>query len=507
MSSRIKPIELFDYSGGRNSHDPEFAVPNNQAIDLQNVNLQDNGFKKRQGNSAFNSSAMVSASTPIVGLGYMKYNSGTEFLNAIAGTKFFTSSGLTGTMTDKTAALTITTGQDKLWTPVSLINLQIWFGGGPDAPIKYDGGAGDAALLGGSPPAARTAFVANNRPFAISTATDPSRIQWPTVTNPEDWSGTGSGTADVAKNDGEELLQGIPLGADSSILFKNTSTHLMITTRAPFPIYQLQKGVGACGREAIVNVNGTIYLITPGRRMKSTTDGLNFEDYPSHVDDIWDRVSTNRIAYIQGFYYEKLYQLVWLVTLDANTTNNAAIIWDIKRKAWLYHPTGFKANRWAVINGRRLFTGHYNGKVFEQDKLSVYNDASESTGLIDAYWRTPWIPMSGEGVDGTIHPNWVSVVCSAENTTISVSYGFDFVSDRKTQSFNLNIATALWDTAVWDTTTWAGQSSNAKRMLVQGRGNVFNLKFRNATASEPLTFHGAAIQPRSDGARKVLTSV
>lgn len=504
MSARVKPIDFFDFTGGRNSFDPEFLVAMNQAIDLQNINLLDKGWKKRQGNSVFNSSAMVDASTAIVGLNYMKFNSGTEFLNAVAGTKFFTSSGLTGTMADATGAVTITADKNNLWTAISYNDLQIWFGGAPNAPLKFSG-SGNAAALGGSPPSAKRAFVGNNRPFAICTAANPSRIQWPILGNPEDWTGTGSGSADVAKNDGEELLQGVPLQADSAILFKNTSTHLMILTKAPFPIYQLQKGTGACGPDAIVNVNGTIYFITPSRRMKSTTDGINFQNYPSHVDDLWNRVSASRLQYTQGIYYENLYQIHWLVSLDSSTTHNASIIWDIRRQAWLYNPTGFTANKAAIAQGRRLFTGHYNGKIYEQDASGVNNDASESTSLIDAYWKTPWMPL--ESIDGTIHPLYLSVACIAENSSITVSYGFDFNSDRASETFDLNVANSLWDSATWDSSLWAGQTSTTKRMLVKGRGNVFSMKFRNATAGEPLTFQGASIQPRSDGARKKLTAV
>lgn len=503
MSSRAKPIELFDFTGGRNSHDSEFLVPTNQAIDLQNINLLDNGWQKRLGNVAFNSSAMVSASTAIVGMGYMQFNSGTEFLSAVAGTKFFSSSGLGGTMSDVTGAITITADKNNIWTPLSYNNLQIWFGGAPDSPFKYSG-SGNAAALGGSPPSAKRGFVANNRPFAISTSANPSRIQWPILGDPEDWTGTGSGSADVAKNDGEELLQGVPLGTDSAILFKKTSTHMMILTKAPFPIYQLQKGTGACGPDAIVNVDGTVYFITPSRRMKSTTNGLNFENYPSHVDDLWDRVNSTRLAYIQGIYYEKLYQIHWLVSLDSGITNEATIIWDVRRKAWLFNSTGFKANRACLVQGRRLMTGHYNGKIYEQDKTATYSDASETSGIIDAFWRTPWI--AGDAIDGVIHPNWVSIACLAGSTTVDISYGFDFTSDRQTQTFSLAIASALWDTAVWDTSLWAGQTSVAKRLLTKGRGNVFSMRFRNAVAGEPLTFQGAAIQPRPTGARKVLTS-
>src|SRR5258707_3274161 len=98
MAANGPLIQLNDFSGGIKTFDPEFDSPLNQSPDLDNVIILDKGFKKRNGDSAWNSSAMVSSATAIQGMGYIQFNSGTQFLNAIAGTKFFTDSGLSGTM-------------------------------------------------------------------------------------------------------------------------------------------------------------------------------------------------------------------------------------------------------------------------------------------------------------------------------------------------------------------------------------------------------------------------
>jgi hypothetical protein len=212
--------------------------------------------------------------------------------------------------------------------------LQIWFGGAPDVPFKYSG-SGNAVVLGGTPPSAATAFAANNRVFAISTAANPSRIYWPIIGNPEDWTGAGSGNADVSASDGEALQCGILNGPDTAILFKNSSTHLMALTRAPFPIYQLQKGTGIAGRNAWAYANGTIYFITPGCRLRSTSDGVNFETFPNDINDIFDSINPNRIANIYGQYYPGLEWVIFLVSTGSSTTNNYAIVWDLRHKCFL----------------------------------------------------------------------------------------------------------------------------------------------------------------------------
>lgn len=501
-------IELNDFSGGLNTFDPEYVSPLNQSPDLDNIVLLDKGFKKRNGDSTWNSSAMVSGSTAVTGLGYIQFNSGTQFLNAIAGTKFFTDSGLSGTMTDATGAITITTGQNNIWTPVIYNNIQIWFGGAPDAPFKYSG-SGNAAALGGSPPSAATAFAANNRVFGLSTVANPSRIFWPVLSDPEDWTGTGSGNADVSKSDGEALQCGIVTGPDTAILFKNSSTHLIVLTRAPFPIYQLQKGIGIAGRNAYAYANGTIYFVTPGLRMKSTTDGVNFKTYPNDINDIWDSINTTtRIPYIQGMYYQPLEWIMWIVSTGSNTTNNYLIIWDIERQCFLRSTIGFKSNVMAIIQNRRLFCGHYNGKIFEKLKLTIFSDASEtSPGIIDAYWRSPYKNLE-QGLDTTIHPLYLSVAVLSESaSTLDLSYGFDFTGTQTTQTFSLAAVGGLWDVALWDVDVWGGQNAIILRQFVYGRGNLFSFKMRNATASQGYTVQGASIRLRKDKARKVFAAV
>lgn len=506
MAANGKNIELSSFAGGLNTYDPEYLLDLSQSPDLDNIVIRGNGFRKRNGDTAFNSSAMVSGSTAVVGAGYIKFNSGTEFLNAIAGTKFFTSSALSGTMADATGALTITSGQNNIWTPVNFNNLQIWFGGAPDAPFKYSG-TGNAAALGGSPPSAATAFQANNRVFAISTTANPSRIFWPVISNPEDWTGSGSGSADVAMSDGEALQCGVSIGPDTAILFKNSSTHLMALTRAPFPIYQLQKGVGIAGRYAHAFANGEIFFVTPGRRMLSTRDGVNFKTYPNSVNDIWDSINSSRIPYIQGFYHQPLEQIIFMCSTGSSTTNNYAIVWDIESECFVRNTTGFKANVAAIVQNRRFFAGHYDGMLYEKDKALTYTDASEvSPGAINAYWRTPF--KNSGGLDETVHPLYISISALNEtSSTLDISYGFDFTSTQTTATFSLQAPGSLWDVALWDSAVWGGQNSLILRQFVYGRGNLFSFTMKNATASQSFTVQGASVRLRTDKSRKVFTGV
>jgi hypothetical protein len=506
MGSDDSIIAIEDFSGGLNTTDSEYTLPLNQSPDLQNINLLDKAFTKRRGDTAFNSSAMVSSATPGMGGGYVKFSSGTEFITAVYGTKFFTSSALTGVMADATGVVTITSGTNNIWTPLTYGDLQIWFGGAPDAPFKYSG-TGNAAALGGTPPSAYTGFVANNRVFAISTSANQSRIYWPVLSNPEDWTGTGSGNADVSANDGEALQCGIVLGVDRAILFKNTSTHLMALTRQPFPIYQLQKGVGIAGRYAYAMVEGVIYFITPGKRMLWTSDGVNFEPAPNDINDIFDSINSSRVANIQGVYYQALRQIHWYVSTGISSTNNLCIIWDLRRKCFLKHPTGYKVNTPFIVQGRRLFGCHNDGKIYEKDVASTFTDASEASPYaIDAYWRIPF--CGKKGFSSTVHPLYVDFSCLSEaSAVLEASYGYDFSSNRATQNFSIIASGAIWDSSQFDVGVWGGQTSVIRRQYVTGRGNLFSWKIRNSTPSQGFTFQGATVQLSTARGRKVFTAV
>ncbi len=507
MAVRAPAVPFFDFRGGLNTADPEYNMPLNQSPDEDNVLTTEKGFYKRNGDNEWNSSAMISSVTAVAGLGYLKLNNGNEFLNAVAGTKFFVDATLIGTMTDSTGAITITSGQNNIWTPVIYNNIQIWFGGAPDAPFKYSG-TGNAAALGGTPPSATTAFVANNRVFAIRTAAAPSRIQWPVLSDPEDWTGAGSGSSDVSKSDGEALQCGVVTGPDTAILFKNSSTHMMVLTRAPFPIYQLQKGIGVAGHNAWAYANGIIYIVTPGKRMKSTMDGVNFKSYPDHIDSIWDTINALRIPYIQGIYYQALELIIWCVSTGSNTTNDLLIVWDIRRECFLQCTTGFKTNIFCILQNRRLFGGHYNGKIYEKFKAIQFVDDSEtSPGAINAYWRTPYSGL-GADIDATVHPLYLDVVALTETaSSLDINYGFDFISPSLGGTFSLIALGSLWDVALWDVDVWGGQNATVLKQFVSGRGNLFSFRLSNATASQGFTVQGASVRLRTDKARKLLTNV
>lgn len=486
---RSKSLRFFDCTGGLNTKAPVTTLKYSEALDLQNINLlPSGGFEKRRGNTAFNSSAMDSAAA-VHGAGYYRQADADEWLMAVAGTKIFKSE-FDGTMDDITGAVTITTGQNNIWTHSVMNDLSIWVGGAPDAPIKWSG-SGNVAALGGSPPSGSFGLTANNRFFIGNTTANPSRIAWGILGSPEDWSGTGSGTQDVSKNDGDTLVGAAQLGMDHLICFKQNSLHDLVIRNAPFPLFPLRRGpnIGAISKRGIVSAGDMIYYVTPEPRMKAF-DGTRIIDFPDSIDDVWDSLSKTRLKYIEGLYYPRLHQIWWFCSSTSSSTHDTLLIWDIARQAWLRHPTGYKMNVAVLAQDRIAYGGSYAGVLYKQDVANTYTDASEtSPGAINAYWKTGWYDLEAMIQDKSIP--YVDVNFATQSSgNFDFGYGYDFVTSPKITSIRMPGPGNVWGGFQWGIGSWGGNSDRSKMVFTKGRGKFVQFFIRNQNPSEALSFNG-----------------
>lgn len=471
-------LQFLDFSGGLASNLSIVSLGLNQALEVDNVIVlpYGRGITNLRGNVVFNSSAMASGAA-VTGLFYYQQVDQDYWLIATAGTKIYKSDTLDGTMDDITGAVTVTSDANNIWNIIVFDDTVVAFGGAPNAPWKWTG-SGNASALGGSPPTADFCFTYNNRVFAGRS--NNSTIYWTIVGNCEDWTGDGSGSAVVGSLDDNQLLIGAtPLTTDQALLFKQNSVYQMSTRNLvndAFPIFPLHQGVGACGKNAIVNVNGEVYFITSQGRMMST-NGARLQEYPSTIDDVWDDLNFDRLKYIQGTYYHSSDHewLIWAVSDGSNTQNNKAIIWDLKNQCWLVCSQTLGCNILAKTIDGVLYTGHYDGKIYRQDVASTYTVASESNAAIAWNWRTGWFAKT---LLKTIRPSQIIVSLETTTTgTLDIDVGFDFDEDLYTKTISLAGGSAQWDVAQWDVDEWgeAGHAFRPKRLT--GRGNTvqFNL--------------------------------
>ncbi len=512
-----KEVRFNDFSGGLVTNRPITELELNELSDLDNVVVfpKGQGFRSRYGDTVFNSTAMNSGAN-VQGLHYYKQADQDEWLMAVAGAKLYKSE-MDGTMDEITGAISITAGQNNIWTMLTFNDVVVGFGGpasAPDAPFRWTG-AGNAAALGGTPPSAYGAFQANNRVFAFRTAANPSRVQWSIVGNEADWTGSGSGSSDVWTSDNDRLTAAAVMNTNTVLLFKENSIHQMQIgnlVSGAFPIYPLFSGVGCAGKHAVVVADGLAYFITPQGKMK-VTDGSQIIDEGelpslSNIDDLWNGTNSSRLQYIQGKRktgadYD---HIIWLVSYGTSqTTNNRALIWDLQNKCWLQNTTGYDSNVMALTQAGVLYAGHYDGKIYKKDSsATTYTDASEGSVVVDGNITSGWI-HNGK-FEPVKQPRKMNLSFATFSTgLIRLSWGFDFMGLISNATISQVFGGATYDNGdLYDNgELYGGASFNMKPVRITGRGNFFQYKIRTPTASVGIKIHGFTLSGKEYGQKEI----
>lgn len=491
MTRRGAELEINNFAGGLHTATAITETKLNESYDLSNLVIGPNGdyIRSRYGNTAFNSSAMNSG-VAVQSVSYYKLVTGGDFLVSVCGNKIFKADNLDGTMDDITGAVTITSGQDDIWTFLTFNNVHIGFGGpstAPDAPIQYTG-SGNAAALSGTPPSAYGAVQANNRVFSFRTAAAPSLVQWCILGNPQDWTGTGSGSQNISTSDNDSISALAVLDNNTILIFKQNTVHKMLINTlisGAFPVFTLFKNTGCAGKHAAVVADGLCYFITPMGDMEVTDGNTIIDDIAlpqlSFIDDLWSAMNSARYEYIQGQRVKgtDYDHIIWLMTSTAaGTTHDTALIWDLKNRCWLRHKTGFKANCIATTQAGAIYTGHYAGIIYKQDVSTVTTDVSESSANIDSYWSSGWQKFGSYEKNKSVQETYVSYVTQSSGN-LNFSWGYDFNQYQKSVNILESGGSALYDSGIYDVDVYGGDTDAIARIFPVGNGRVFQYRLRN----------------------------
>ncbi len=486
-----KYFSIRDFKGGYCGNLPSDQLEANQANDLDNIILAPGGlgWRSRLGNSKLNSVAMNSGAN-VQGIGYLLQADGDNWLMAVCGDKLFSSSSISGTMSDVTGAASITAGANNKWDFVTYNDAILGFGGSPtapNAPFTWSG-SGTATLLGGTAPSAYGAFSTNNRVFAFRTAASPSTIYWSIIGSATDFAGSGSGSAVIGSlSDNQKITAAVVISTNYLIVFKENSTYQMVISSSPFPSYTLFDTVGCVGKRAAVNIDGTVYFVTANKRMQST-NGETLAEYPNTADDLWNSVDTSTLEYTEGFREKgaDYDHLVWIVTISST---KRAIVWDLLNKCWLRHTTGYKMNTVTRIDTGAVYMGGTDGFIYKPNQAATYADASEvAPGTITAYWRTGWL---NEGtLDQIVQVQKLTAMFKTKASgSITIYYGFNFLPDTK--NFTLSqVATS-------------SEARTQRSSMLTGRGNTVQFKIQQSSAAIDTEISGLLLNGKMYGQKRI----
>lgn len=500
----LTEIVFNDFSGGYAGAKGASTLDINEAQDLDNIIILPggNGYRNRQGNQDLdtNDFTNMNTKTTIVGMGTYKnstaeyliwatLDSGDNDIDVFEGVLGSGSSTLrhsvTGTFTQNDI-LTLFNFQGKVIGVGSHIT-----------PFKIVP-ASSGAALGGSPPAGTVGLAWNNVAWIGNTTSNPSKLYYSILNDPEDWSSSGSGFVEPQAGDGDEITALAPISNNILLLFKNRSIFQVVGRADPFAVFPLFQGVGCAGPRAIVATEGLVYFITPEGRMRITDGNRVYDDKDiprlSNADDLWNQVPVTRLPYVQGFRQQgnSFDHIVWMVSLGSSqSTNNYAIVWDLKNKCWLKRSTGYNGNAWAKSSAGKIYIGTYTGAMVDQlDYDGKYTDDSEGTRTYDGnnkqiaptdpkpyhwYWRSDDTALNS--LENIVQVDRINVLTEYQGSgALKVTYGYDGYHDQDSKNVYVVPSTFTLATSILGVDLLGGFRSVTKNVRPLGRGNTFNIK-------------------------------
>jgi len=266
-----------------------------------------------------------------------------------------------------------------------------------DVPRSWD--QSTAQNLAGSPPNFAFGCAHKNRAWAAGVVSAPSRLYYSANTDPEDWTGSGSGSIDIDPNDGD-IITGLVSHKDELWVHKgpNKGSIHRITGSSPtgsdaFARKPFVSGLGACWHNAIFRFGDDIGFVSQFGSVHSLSATSAFGDFfeaslsrPINVGGIRSYLNYNRLRNIWAATDQLAGMVLVTASWDASSTNNRCLLMDFRGAPDVIRWAKLKAYAAASLatfvdtNGlRRILAGGNDGFV---RRLNVSDRSIDgSTGL------------------------------------------------------------------------------------------------------------------------------
>jgi hypothetical protein len=274
-----------------------------------------------------------------------------------------------------------------------------------NAPNSYDGTT--AGALAGSPPNFAFAEWHKSRAWAAGNPAAPSRLYYSALGDPEDWIGSGSGSIDIEKDDGD-VITGIASHKDQLVVFKGPkrgSIHL-ITGSSPtgddaFARKPFMKGIGAVWQNSIFRYGDDLGFVTPQGSVHSLTVTAQYGDFrlgalSASINTYLSRIVTPSAMRNTWADCDPSLSIV-LITLPVNgsTAANFTLMMDYRFSPprWAYwDDQRFGCIAMAIdqadANRRKFFAGTAPGRLY---KLFASERSIAETTAITYLIETPFM--------------------------------------------------------------------------------------------------------------------
>ena len=487
-------------------------------IEANNVSFYDGTLRKEGGAAKYNATAITGAPTILGGFDHRTNSLAQRMVVATSAGQLLKDSG-TGTF-----PVILKTGLGGAYNPYFVQGgkeaaagsrkLFIFTGSNP-VQVLADDGATTANLsipasdwTGAQQPT--FGFIHNYRLLAGGNSSDPHRIYYSTITNQEDFTGTGSGTLAVYPGEGDALVGGISFN-NFAVVFKRPAGIYIIDMREPnsanWTVQRINRAIGLASPWALVQTDLDVIFIDTVGNVQSLTNSLsNVEVEGRNLDQdafleplLRTEFDLGRLSSIKGVYYVARREVHFAYTRPGSIVNNSRLVLDLYRPDKIRYrlsPRDVCEALWIRRDANgigRVMVGDNAGFVWQLDQASR-NKAG--AGYVS---RATTVPTDF----GFANPDLAHRVKNAE--FLELVY--------EPTSFNNVIVTAIWDGKPRQVLSFALRSSGAvlgstfilgnailgssgyvptrKRLL--GGGKFLSLSFTNTSPNQDFSIARARV--------------
>jgi len=322
-----------------------------------------------------------------------------------------------------------------------------------DVPQKWNQTDATTSALGGTPPNFAFCIPHRGRLWAAGVASNPSRLYYSALDNPEDWVGAGSGSIDIDISDGDDIV-GIASHKQQLWVFKgpNRGSISYISGSSPtgsdaFARVPFSRGVPCAAQQSILTyMNDLAWISTRGVHSLEATQEfgnmkegfLSFPIQKVFLQESEITLDVSALASSYGVNHSQRGVLLWSVRQTGQAQNNLVLSYDYRFRPGRWSLlTAYKSASLAVIlhnSQPRLFSGGYDGRALRHDEVNRNINGTSYTGKVrfpflhygspDIMKQTAWVRF-GIQPQGTssLTLEWQNDEDAVQSTTVSQSSG------------------------------------------------------------------------------------
>lgn len=483
---------------GLNTQNADNVQDQRYSLQADNCVIAKNGLlESRQGFSTKNTAGAATGTPNIdVIFSYIEAD-GTENIIATGGNKIWVFSGTSAT--DKTGALTVTNDNWQFQN----YDGEVFGYNGVDAPIYWDGGAGNFVTLashGGALGivASHVHLSAYGRSWIIDPTT-PSLLKYSDLLVPEDFTSGGSIDLDTVFVGSNDTI--VALAAHNGYLIIFCEKQIIIYASADdvsnIVLSEVITTVGCVARDSVQNIGDDIFFLAKdGVRSLARTvlqDNMPMKDISANVrDDIIESIENETATNIRSTYNEKYgFYLLTFPTLSKTW------VCDVRLSdQGIYRWTQWDLKTYSLATGsdNTLYAGHAGGWM---TTYTGYNDIDTSDGVVDATYvvkyRSAWVDTGLIAIKA-VWKKLIWLIASVGSGSVTALWNFDFSgSERSLAKGITGSQPPVYGTGVYGTATYATSSYPKERYSfpLTGTGTIVQVGMQSQVNGSKFAFNRA----------------